>query len=488
MPQFRKSNKCLMQGWTVISTVLFAAYVLEVVKGNRTIPYFIVFSLMNLGPMLLSWLAYRKNPESGTIRYLCTIFYGILYVFVLLTGATPMVFTYFLPIMYLLMLCNDTRLLGWAAACNVAANLVSIVVQLTVDKRPAAEYLTEWEIQIAAALLCSIFACMAVKVSTFLHDEQIREAAEGEERLRRIFEKVTEVSGVVEQDTERMLGRLEELESSSERTAVAMQDIVTGSQQSAEMVEKQMHRTADIQEIIDRTNLLSEQIAGHVRETSEKVGSGIGNMKRLSQSARGVEENSGRVIEHMSMLRETTNQVQEIISIIGGIAGQTNLLALNASIEAARAGDAGRGFAVVANEINELAGQTKEATQNIAGMVGMLREKAQEASDAVLRMGEMNREQNEIIFETDAAFGKIRDGVEEVQRNVDEENAQMELLMSANAGIVESIHTISAVTEEVTANTNQTQDITAANREAVEQVTRIAQDLGRRVAELNSYI
>ncbi len=484
----RKINKCLMQGWTVISTVLFAAYVLEVVKGNRTIPYFIVFSLMNLGPLLLSWLVYRKNPESGTIRYLCTIFYGILYVFVLLTGATPMVFTYFLPIMYLLMLCNDTRLLGWAAACNVAANLVSIVVQLTVDKRPAAEYLTEWEIQIAAALLCSIFACMAVKVSTFLHDEQIREAAEGEERLRRIFEKVTEVSGVVEQDTERMLGRLEELESSSERTAVAMQDIVTGSQQSAEMVEKQMHRTADIQEIIDRTNLLSEQIAGHVRETSEKVGSGIGNMKRLSQSARGVEENSGRVIEHMSMLRETTNQVQEIISIIGGIAGQTNLLALNASIEAARAGDAGRGFAVVANEINELAGQTKEATQNIAGMVGTLREKAQEASDAVLRMGELSREQNEIIFETDAAFGKIRDGVEEVQRNVDEENAQMELLMSANAGIVESIHTISAVTEEVTANTNQTQDITAANREAVEQVTRIAQDLGRRVAELNSYI
>ena len=194
------------------------------------------------------------------------------------------------------------------------------------------------------------------------------------------------------------------------------------------------------------------------------------------------------MIEHMSMLRETTNQVQEIISIIGGIAGQTNLLALNASIEAARAGDAGRGFAVVANEINELAGQTKEATQNIAGMVGTLREKAQEASDAVLRMGELNREQNEIIFETDAAFGKIRDGVEEVQRNVDEENAQMELLMSANAGIVESIHTISAVTEEVTANTNQTQDITAANREAVEQVTRIAQDLGRRVAELNSYI
>ena len=86
----RKINKCMMQGWTVICAVLFAAYVLEVVKGNRTVPYFIIFTLINLGPMLFSWMVYRKKPESSNIKYLCTIFYGILYVFVLLTiGVAP---------------------------------------------------------------------------------------------------------------------------------------------------------------------------------------------------------------------------------------------------------------------------------------------------------------------------------------------------------------------------------------------------------------
>ena len=39
----RTINKGILQGWTVVSTILFVAYVLEVVKKNRTIGYFAVF-------------------------------------------------------------------------------------------------------------------------------------------------------------------------------------------------------------------------------------------------------------------------------------------------------------------------------------------------------------------------------------------------------------------------------------------------------------
>ena len=484
----RKINKCIMQGWTGICTVLFLAYVLEVVKGNRTILYFTIFSILAVGPIIFSWIAYKRNPEGRCIKYLCAGFYGLLYVFVLMTGATPMVFCYFLPVIYLLIVCNDEKLLYFIGIGNIIANIGSIVVQIVVDKKTPTEYMTEWEIQMAATVLCSIFSCMAVRVSTYLNNQKVQTVANGEKQLKEVFEKVTEVTKAVEKDTSEILKKLVGLREASERTAAAMDGIVSGSTQSAEMVEKQMHESSNIQEIIDHTNQVSEDTVRNVEETSRRVGLGIDNMRKLSDSAKGVEENSNYVVEQMSQLSMTTEKVQDIILIINGIASQTNLLALNASIEAARAGTAGAGFAVVADEINALANQTKEATQNIAEMVNTLWGKAAEASAAVHKMGELNKVQNNIIFETEAAFGQIRDGVEEMKGNTEEERRQMEKLMSANMEIVESIHTISAVTQEVTANTSQTQEITTNNNVLVNDVSVLAQKLGDKVSELKSYV
>lgn len=480
-------NKGIMWGWTAISTVLFLAYVVEAVKGNRTVPYFVVFSLLLLVPLVSAWFYYRKKPENDKIKHLCSTFYGILYVFVLLTGATPMVFVYVLPMIYLLMLCNDESLLFRIAFANIGINIVSIIVQITVDHREPELYLMEWEIQIAAALLCSVFSYMACRISSKLYAQRMRVTQQSEERLQNVLGKVTEVAAVVENDTKQMLDKLVGLETAAGKTAGAMEEIVTGSAQSTEMVERQLHMTSDIQAIIDHTNELTGHISERVDHTSEKVHTGIRDMRKLSGSAKEVEENSRQVLEHMNLLRETTEQVQDIVQIISGIAGQTNLLALNASIEAARAGDAGRGFAVVAEEINGLANQTKESTQNIAQMVGTLRAKAEEAARAVQKMAELNEQQNGIIFDTEANFDTIRSAVEEVKRDTDEEKEQMEKLLSANAQIVESIQTISAVSEEVMANTTQTQEVTEENKRAVDEVTGLAQELGDRVVELKSY-
>ncbi len=68
-------------------------------------------------------------------------------------------------------------------------------------------------------------------------------------------------------------------------------------------------------------------------------------------------------------LRDTMDELGDIVAAIGDIATQTHLLALNAAIEAARAGDAGRGFAVVAAEVKKLAGDTRLATQRAAVMM-----------------------------------------------------------------------------------------------------------------------
>jgi methyl-accepting chemotaxis protein len=104
---------------------------------------------------------------------------------------------------------------------------------------------------------------------------------------------------------------------------------------------------------------------------------------RIHTTMKAIEtELAGLVIE--------LSKVDKISKQIDAIASQTNLLALNATIEAARAGEAGRGFAVVAGEVKALAGQTSQATGEIAATLRAL-------VDTANRLGGHGREGLEAV-------------------------------------------------------------------------------------------
>jgi methyl-accepting chemotaxis protein len=86
-------------------------------------------------------------------------------------------------------------------------------------------------------------------------------------------------------------------------------------------------------------------------------------------------------------LGQRSQEIGGIVSVITSIAEQTNLLALNAAIEAARAGEQGRGFAVVADEVRNLASRTRQATDEISGMITSIQ---QETGNAISTMEQGN--------------------------------------------------------------------------------------------------
>ncbi|MAD46807.1 MAG: chemotaxis protein [Oceanospirillaceae bacterium] len=104
-----------------------------------------------------------------------------------------------------------------------------------------------------------------------------------------------------------------------------------------------------------------DQVSGYASQT----GTVLQDIKtRFAGFSADIEsQTQGRQHLHgtLNQLKDSSEEVLKILSVISGIAEQTNLLALNAAIEAARAGDAGRGFAVVADEVRQLSHTTQDS-------------------------------------------------------------------------------------------------------------------------------
>lgn len=149
-------------------------------------------------------------------------------------------------------------------------------------------------------------------------------------------------------------------------------------------------------------------MAGAVEEfsaTSLNIADNMGNTERLAQEnaqqtriGRNSMQEASSSLEHIATalnstatvintLGQRSQEIGGIVGVITSIAEQTNLLALNAAIEAARAGEQGRGFAVVADEVRNLASRTRQATDEISGMIQSIQ---QETGNAISTMEQGN--------------------------------------------------------------------------------------------------
>ncbi len=376
------ANKVAVTCHTIICSLLFAAYLLEVVKGSRSIGYFAVIALFCVVPVAAEWVLYKKDPENTITRHIMGTTYGIMYVFAVFTTNSLLTFTYVFPMLIAITIYSDVIYGAIIAVTSVLCNVIYVVYHFSTTGYAKSE-ITDVEIRVLVLAVIGIFLYLTMSASKRIGVERMKEINANHEKMEKMMTDVFEASDGMTGDIETITDRMNVLGESVTHISNAMQEVSSGSNETVDSIQTQMNQTEKIQSHIADVKESAKIIETNMTETVDVVVEGKKQMNLLADNAEESLNASNQVNSKMSELNEYTQKMNSIIEAITSIAGSTGMLALNASIEAARAGEAGRGFAVVAEQISQLANQTKNATVDITNLIDGINQELVNVSKAV---------------------------------------------------------------------------------------------------------
>lgn len=232
---------------------------------------------------------------------------------------------------------------------------------------------------------------------------------------------------------ERLTGIARKITQASEEINVAAGEIAAGNSDLSERTEQQ---AANLEETASSMEELTSTVKQNAENSRQARQLAVGAADVASRGGEVV----GKVVTTMDAISASSKRIEDIISVIDGIAFQTNILALNAAVEAARAGEQGRGFAVVASEVRSLAQRSADAAKEIKELIAESVITVSEGStlvhDAGRTMDEIMqsvKRVTDIMSEIAAASDEQSSGIEQVNTTI----VQMDQTTQQNAALVE---------------------------------------------------
>ena len=177
--------------------VIFFAYVVEVIKGSRTLPYFLMMTLVIVVPAVILFLSLKKNVESDKFRYLVVGLFGIMYTFAIFTTKSKLAFTYAMPMMLAIIMYNSVKLSLLADTCAIVLNVIQVIVYAVKNGGIKAGETADAEIQIIILIFIMGYSILANRSANFGNKDKIAKVEAEQEKTANLLDHIMFVSKVI---------------------------------------------------------------------------------------------------------------------------------------------------------------------------------------------------------------------------------------------------------------------------------------------------
>ncbi len=489
--KFRRSaNKKALGMWMAINLILTVAYALEVVKGAREIPYYVLFMAIAWVPFLVGVVVLKiKGMDFVWYKEIIAVGFGVFYLFVICTTINSLAFAYIFPLSSLLVIYKDRAMMIRCGVWNILAILLVIVRDIMSGVDFVAN-MANYEIMLACIILAYVSFAMAIQ---HLHQSDGAMLDSVKANLSRVVETVDKVKGASNAvvDGVTVVRELSDENRQSANDVTASMELLNADNQvlhdttnsSLEMTRQINTQVEHVAELIQEMVTGMEQSVSHAKTSSEQLDDVMQSTNEMAQLSSEVEEILQKFKNEFNMVKEETGTIKQITS-------QTNLLALNASIEAARAGDAGRGFAVVADEIRNLSEGTQNSSTSIMDALSNLEDTSDKMTHAIGRTLELISATLDKITQVNNSVNSITQESVKLGQNIQVVDEAMQEVEASNRNMVDNMQQVTDVmnmmTSRISAADENTRIMRSKYEETSENVSKIESVVGQLIEELGS--